>query len=106
MMASKTKIMAFYSLLLLSTFAAPAIAHEGHAEAPGQTDDTTAAGTIALSVAAVTNLGIQNEAARLEEIAPSILLNGVVDVPPQAYARVSSRFDGRVAEIRLSSVIR
>jgi len=99
-MASKTKIMAFYSLLLLSTFAAPAIAHEGHAEAPGQTDDTPAIGVITLSTAAITNLGIETEAAKLEEMAPSVMLNGVVDVPPQAYARVSSRFDGRVTEVK------
>ncbi len=76
-------------------------AHEGetHAPAPGTESAAGMASKVMLSDAAIHNLGILTEPAKIEELAESLDLNATVSFLPEKHAKISPRFDGKVKEL-------
>ncbi len=89
---------ALVAVLGLST---PAIAHEGHAEAPGEESAGGAATVLTLSDTAINNLGIQTVKATIAPRATTVDVNGIVEFLPERQAIATSRAAGRVSEIHV-----
>lgn len=89
---------ALVAVLGLST---PAIAHEGHAEAPGEENAGGAATVLTLSDTAINNLGIQTVKATIAPRATTVDVNGIVEFLPERQAIATSRAPGRISEIHV-----
>ena len=85
-------------LILLSLFIAQsAYAHAGHMMmAPGENGGGVAK-KITLSDSAISNLGVKTYKAEIKPFAKAIKLNGIVEYRPDNYAKISSRFVGKVS---------
>lgn len=88
------------ALLLSGFLALPALAHEGHEEAPG-TEAQAGAATVTLSDAAIENLGIATEAAELRETSDTITVNAAIEYLPERRAQLSPKIDGKVRDLRV-----
>jgi len=85
--------------LLLAISTAPALAHEGHADAPGETTAGAGAGPVEVSEAAQRNLGLVVEAADLRPIETTLRVIGEIAADPKRSGSVSSRISGRVTGV-------
>jgi len=97
----------FLSILLLlagwATTAAPARAHEGHAEAPGeQAAASAASGAVHVSEQAQHNLGLRLAEAKLQSIEKTLAVIGQIAPVPGLSGTVSSRIAGRVVSVLVS----
>lgn len=95
------RVLAFL-LLSVSLFVAPrcARAHEGHAEAPGETAAGAAeGGTVSVSEEARRNLGLSLAEAELRPIETTLSVVGEIAPVPSLAGTVSSRIAGRVVSV-------
>lgn len=88
------------SLLASLAFGSQAFAHAGHDEAPGS-DSAGVASNVALSDAAINNLGIETVKAVISPRAATVDVGGVVEIPPERQAIINSSAAGRVSEIHI-----
>jgi multidrug efflux pump subunit AcrA (membrane-fusion protein) len=76
-----------------------ALAHEGHAHAPGE-EHVIAIGPITITPEAKTNLALQVEEAQLRTLEKTLLVIGQIEPIPNRSAAVTSRIPGRVVDIK------
>ncbi len=80
--------------------ASPALAHEGHADAPGSDSAAGATtGPIEVSEVAQRNLGLAVEEAQLLPIETTLRVIGEIQADPERSGTVSSRISGRVSAV-------
>ncbi len=78
----------------------PALAHEGHADAPGSESVASAAtGPIEVSEVAQRNLGLTVEEAELRTLETTLRVIGEIQADPARSGTVSSRISGRVSAV-------
>lgn len=77
----------------------PALAHEGHADAPGEEAAATNAGPVEVSESAQRNLGLGVEAAELRSVETTLRVIGEIAADPERSGSVSSRISGRVTGV-------
>lgn len=86
--------------LLVMTSATPALAHEGHDDAPGsEAAAAPGAGPVEVSESAQRNLGLVVEAADLRPVETTLRVIGEIAVDPARSGSVSSRISGRVTGV-------
>ena len=86
----------------LATIVAPARAHEGHADAPGEQAAATVSGAVQVSEQAQRNLGLRLAEAELRPIEKTLQIIGQIEAVPGLSGTVSSRIAGRIVSVRVS----
>lgn len=90
-------------LALLYTAPSPAYAHAGHDDLSALTggDAAPSSTPLTLSAETVTNLDIKTAPAELKPLPDSISMSAIVQLPPEKRALITTRFDGRVTDIKV-----
>lgn len=93
-----TRLLALCLVFALA-FNAQAFGHAGHDEAPGSEANAGSIAEIALSEAAIKNLGIETVRAALAPFAPSVSMNASVEFLPEKQTHITPRTAGRISEL-------
>jgi len=89
-----------YILTMLVFWVGPALAHEGHADAPGEESSAGAqSGPIEVSELAQRNLGLAVAGAELRSVETTLRVIGEIQADPARSGTVSSRISGRVTAV-------
>ncbi len=89
-----------YTIALALCVTSPALAHEGHADAPGsESAGGATTGPIEVSEVAQRNLGLTVEEAELRPIETTLRVIGEIQADPERSGTVSSRISGRVSAV-------
>ncbi len=89
-----------HTIALALCLTSPALAHEGHADAPGSESDASATtGPIEVSEVARRNLGLTVEEAELRPVETTLRVIGEIQADPARSGTVSSRISGRVSAV-------
>ncbi|HYJ04535.1 MAG TPA: efflux RND transporter periplasmic adaptor subunit [Chthoniobacterales bacterium] len=80
-------------------FARQALAHEGHAHAPGE-EGVITSGPITITAEAKANLALKVEEAQLRTLEKTLSVIGQIEPIPSRSAAVTSRIPGRVVDIK------
>ena len=91
-----------YVIFYSSLIATGVRAHEGHSEAPGESDEAPVSGPIAISAEAKENLGLTTVPVEVRTLENILTVIGQTVAIPNRIAAVSSRISGRVTELMVT----
>lgn len=86
-------------IMIAVLMASPAMAHEGHDDAPGETASSTGSGPIKLADAVIKNLGVATSPATLAPTGKMVELNASVEYLPENHANVAARANGSITKL-------
>lgn len=91
-----------FTAVMLGALASSAYAHEGHNDIDALTGNTAASNApLVLSPASIGNLGIVTKAVELKPLPDILTMTATVALIPEMQAQVTTRFEGRVQEIKV-----
>ena len=91
-----------YVIFFSSLVATGVRAHEGHSEAPGESDEAPVSGPIAIGAEAKENLGLTTVPVEVRTLENILTVIGQTVAIPNRIAAVSSRISGRVTELMVT----
>lgn len=91
-----------FTVVMLGALASSAYAHEGHNDIDALTGNTAASNApLVLSAESIGNIGIETKPAELKPLPDTLTMPATVALIPERQAQVTTRFEGRVQEIKV-----
>ena len=91
-----------FTVVMLGALASSAYAHEGHNDIDALTGNTAVSNApLVLSAESIGNIGIETKPAELKPLPDTLTMPATVALIPERQAQVTTRFEGRVQEIKV-----